>query len=126
MLTYAQRSGELVDAEGYLIGIGYSGDGVGLNNPAAQKLARTGPIPVGLYTIGKPLEPIDHLGPIAMPLTPAKGNVMFGRSGFFMHGDNQAMNHTASLGCIVMLKIARISVRDGEDHELEVVTELPD
>ena len=115
LLTYVQRTGRLIKPDGSLLAVGYSGDSIvggpqGLNNPDLQSTARVGPIPVGFYTIGPPHHPIDHLGPIAMPLVPSTGNQMFGRSAFFMHGDNQAMDHTASEGCIVLLKIARAYV----------------
>jgi hypothetical protein len=114
LLQYVQRTGRLLKPSGALLVVGYSGDDVaglrGLNNPDLQSTARVGPIPVGLYTIHAPLDPPDHLGPIAMALIPSSGNQMFGRSAFFMHGDNAQMDHTASEGCIVVLKIGRIWV----------------
>jgi hypothetical protein len=123
---YVQRTGNLYDTNKRLVGTGYSGDGPGLNNPLMQDVHRVGPIPVGRYLIGPSKDPIDHLGPIAMPLVPLAGNVLFGRSAFFMHGDNASVNHTASLGCIVMLKSVRILVRDSYVRELDVVAEEAD
>jgi hypothetical protein len=123
---YVQRSGHLYDTNKRLVGTGYSGDGPGLNNPLMQDVPRVGPIPVGRYIIGPPKDPIDHLGPIALPLVPIAGNVLFGRSGFFMHGDNASMDHTASLGCIVALKSVRILVRDSYVRELDVVAKEAD
>ncbi len=38
----------------------------------------------------------------AIPLTPAPANRMFGRSGFFVHGDSNAHPGEASQGCIIM------------------------
>jgi hypothetical protein len=98
---YKQTSGEL-DHSGTVVGTGYSGHGPGLNNPAMQQAHDVGPIPQGGYTIGPPRTPIDHLGPLALPLTHVSGNV-FGRSEFFIHGDNTAHDHSASDGCIISL-----------------------
>jgi hypothetical protein len=46
---------------------------------------------------------------------------MFGRSGFFIHGDNQAMNHTASEGCIILPHAARIAIASSGDRGLRVI-----
>src|ERR1039458_5150701 len=85
-MTYSQSTGQLCDAEGNLLVTGYSGHGVGVNNPATQNVHEVGPIPQGVYAIGEPLEPPDHLGPLAMPLTPNPANEMFARSEFFTPG----------------------------------------
>ena len=77
--TYAQDSGALYDPNGVLMMRGYSGNGAGLNNPAMDDRVGVGPIPVGDYTVGAPHAPIDHLGPLALPLYPAKTNNMKGR-----------------------------------------------
>src|SRR5271163_365720 len=98
MWTYHQKTGELFDPDGKLAATGYSGNGPDLNNPAAEVAIGHGPIPAGLYHIGAPHSPIDHLGRLAMPLIPEPTNHMYGRSGFFLHGDNEMMNHTASDG----------------------------
>lgn len=116
---YSQSTGEL-SRDGLHVGAGYSGIGAGLNNPAMQAEHDVGPIPTGGWIIGAPLDPPDHLGPIAMPLTPAAGNAAFGRSAFFMHGDNHAANHTASNGCIIMGPAIRRAVRDSGDRGLTV------
>lgn len=98
--TYSQQTGALC-VGGLYIGTGYSGRGDGLNNPAMQNVPLTGPLPVGFYTIGA-AETHPLLGPVVMALTPDETDVMFGRSEFFIHGDNQAENHTGSEGCIVL------------------------
>lgn len=124
MLTYCQSTGVLTNDEGggvHPMGIGYSGNGPGLNNGEMEADHDVGPIPVGRWRIGPPLDPIDHLGPLAMPLTPEEGTDTLGRSGFFMHGDNAAMNHTASHGCIIMGHTIREAVNNGSDRDLEVV-----
>lgn len=118
---YVQSTGELHEPSGKTLAKGYSGNTAGLNNPSAQARIGVGPIPVGEYTVGPPHVPVDHLGPVALPLWPAPANNMHGRSGFFMHGDNAAMNHTASHGCIIMPPIVRRAVNASADKRLHVV-----
>jgi hypothetical protein len=105
---YSQASGKMTGSDG-LSAQGYSGNGAGLNNPAAQCEHAVGPLPQGTYTIGAP-HADAVVGPIAMRLTPAPANEMFARGDFLIHGDNSAMNHTASEGCIIMPKIARLAI----------------
>ncbi len=121
MFAYAQDTGALFDPKGVLLVRGYSGNSTGLNNPAQDDRVGVGPIPVGDYTVGPPHTPLDHLGPLALPLYPNHANVMHGRSGFFMHGDNSKMNHTASDGCIIMPPQVRKTVNDSHDKLLRVV-----
>jgi hypothetical protein len=125
--TYTQDKGELRDASRtLLIGTGYSGNTWGINNHAAQFQIGVGPIPVGLYTIGAPHTPVDHLGPDALPLWPDPMNDMEGRSGFFIHGDNQHANHSASNGCIILGPAIRARLRDSPDKHLRVVATAAD
>ena len=119
-MTYSQSTGQLCDAEGNLLATGYSGHGDGVNNPAMQNVHNVGPIPQGVYTVGEPHEPADHLGPLAMPLTPDPANEMFGRSEFFIHGDNAKMSHSASDGCIILDHAARAAIFAGSDRQLTV------
>jgi hypothetical protein len=103
----------------------YSGFGEGKNNPAMQDVPDAGPIPCGLYSLGEPVEH-SHLGSYAIPLTPDPTNKMFGRSGFYWHGDliGQAPGH-ASHGCIISLRVYRQMAY--ESHELLMVrTGRPD
>jgi hypothetical protein len=117
---YEQSSGNL-SLNTIFIGIGYSGHGSGLNNPAAQNQPNIGPIPAGTYTIGAPHTPPDHLGPLALPLYPNPANTMFGRFGFFIHGDNQFGNNTASDGCIIMAHDIRQQIASSDDKTLTVI-----
>jgi hypothetical protein len=117
--VYAQSTGNLL-LNTIFVGTGYSGIGDGLNNGAAQDQANVGPLPRGTYAIGAAHAPPDHLGPLALPLYPDPGNAMFGRFGFFMHGDNQYGNHTASNGCIVMDHDIRQQVASSGDAVLVV------
>lgn len=106
MITFEIGSGQLL-ADGVFIGIGYAGNGSGLNNPLACDEHSVGPLPVGMYTIAAPQDKPLSTGMFSLPLLPAPTNVMYGRSGFFCHGDNAAMNHTASDGCIVAARQVR-------------------
>lgn len=142
-LSFEQTTGKLWHGALFL-GVGYSGHGPGLGNPAMEKVVGVGPIPRGLYRIGAPKSPPDHLGPLAMPLVPivlvgADGltdvqrrdlgaaiaaGFPYGRSAFFLHGDNALMNHTASDGCIVAGHLIRLTVdaaRAVGDDVLEVI-----
>lgn len=134
-LTYVQRTGRLRDETGIVLWTCYSGNGPDMNNPASQGLVGRGPLPCGTYRVGPPHEPVDHLGRLAMPLVPLDERKMEGRSGFFLHGDNSRMNHTASNGCIIAGPSARQAVANavhrgmvnpGQEVELLVVAEEAD
>ena len=101
--TTGRMTGEAFEA------LGYSGNGAGLNNPAMQDAHGVGPLPKGSYSI-QPARTAPKVGTIAMRLTPAPGNTMFNRGDFLIHGDNYAMNRTASEGCIVMPHGARVAI----------------
>lgn len=122
MLTYIQKSGHLLDAEGELVGVGYSGFGLAKNDPAAQHVPNVGPIPVGFYTMEEPIDSPSH-GPFAIPLTPDPSNEMFGRSAFLMHGDSIQHPGGASEGCIIQGPATRHKVWDSGDHRLQVIAE---
>lgn len=114
--TYKQSSGEMISAEGDRW-VGYSGTRQGRNNPSMQMVHDVGPIPVGAYTIGEAFDD-GHLGPCVMALMPADGNEMFGRSDFYIHGDNS--QHDASHGCIILGPTARREISDSVDRVLVV------
>jgi hypothetical protein len=120
--NYVQKTGA-VSHDGVHFTNGYSGNTDGFNNPAMQNVVGVGPVPCGTYRIGPPHQPIDHLGPEALPLVPGPENNMFGRSGFFIHGDNQAMNHTASNGCIILGPTFRKAIVESRDTTLVVVSD---
>lgn len=107
---YVQSTGELFRPDGSFCAAGYSGRGDGLNNPIFQTSVNEGPIPQGLYDLGKVDE---EKGPFTIRLSPHSGNTMYGRSGFLVHGDNKEVNHSASEGCIVMCLLARIELANG-------------
>lgn len=120
MLTFHQSSGKIDDANGVLIGVGYSGYGAGLNNHAMEAVRGVGPIPLGKWKI---VEWIDHhpkLGPCVARLAP-DGHDAHGRSAFDIHGDNSNLNHTGSDGCIVAGRLIREAMRASGETEINVV-----
>lgn len=121
MWTYNQSNGNL-SREGKLVGVGYSGHGEGVNNPAMQAVHEAGPIPEGRYTIGLPYDTAEH-GPHVMRLTPLKETETFGREGFLIHGDlvSAPGKRLASHGCIVLGRSVRVAITASGDRLLEVV-----
>jgi Protein of unknown function (DUF2778) len=120
MIFYSQGSGKCFDSAGVLDTEGYSGHGAGLNNGHAERVHDVGPIPLGRYSIAAPLDPPDHLGPLALPLTAQPGTETYGRGGFFIHGDNSDGNKSASHGCVILEHDARKWIVDHRETELEV------
>lgn len=92
---------------------GYSGRGVFRDDPGATKEVAKGPLPVGLYTCGRP-QAHPRLGPAAIRLEPSVTTPMHGRSGFFIHGDNKRGDYSASEGCIVVSREVRDLFRPGD------------
>jgi hypothetical protein len=117
--SYSQSSGAL-SHDAVFVGTGYSGKGPGLDNPDLQDIPDEGPIPEGTYTIG-PASTHPGKGPVVMALEPDPSNEMFGRSDFLIHGDNVAMNHTASDGCIILGLDIRNQI-DGTEDRVLIVT----
>jgi Protein of unknown function (DUF2778) len=122
MWQYSQSTGKLTDPQGSLAGVGYSGNGTGLNEPDYQSIKNHGPIPQGDYTIG-PAYSDSEKGPSVLPLTPNPTNEMFGRSGFLIHGDliGEVGKFLASDGCIILAHDIRQAISDSADRALEVV-----
>lgn len=118
-VKFVQKTGKFY-ADGVLIGLAYSGNGDGLNNPELDSLRDVGPIPVGKYIGNRIVCP--EKGPTVWTLVPDGGNDMKGRSGFMLHWDNRAHNFTASEGCIVPL-MADTFVRINQEFLLEVVAD---
>lgn len=108
-MTYEQSTGNFLDSAGNLIGVGYSGNGPEMNSPESQNVRDHGPLPQGWYTV-EPPHVDEQTGPVSMNLVPDPGNEMFGRSAFLIHGDNAALDHTASDGCIVMAHEYRVAI----------------
>jgi hypothetical protein len=113
---YSQATGKLINPAGSVVGIGYSGNGVGLNNPAEQTEEGVGPIPQGQWTVESFFDDPGGKGPLVAHVKPATGTETFGRSGFMIHGDNAEENHTASEGCIILPRILREMVMSSQDR----------
>lgn len=121
MWTYEQLTGKLINDSGEVIGIGYAGKGEGKNNPAMQSVKDVGPLPCGMYAIHPPTND-NHVGYYALPLVPFKEDEMFGRSAFFIHGDNPAHIGQSSDGCIIMARSVREEVWKSNDRILQVIS----
>ena len=123
--TFEITTGKLFNPSGALVGVGYSGGDCGKfpegkNNPAFCNVHDKGPLPEGLYTMGEPVEH-SQLGPFAIPLAPDPSNTMFGRSGFFMHGDTIENPGNASDGCIIQERAVRNNAKSWSDQQIQVV-----
>lgn len=119
MITYRQRDG-LQTQDGKLVGVGYSGHGAGLNDPDMEAVPDTGPIPRGRWRIVRWDDHHAGKGPCVAVLEPV-GHSAHGRAGFLVHGDNVAMDHSASQGCIVDSADIRHALRASGDMDLDVI-----
>lgn len=119
MITYVQRDGE-IGIDGATVGFGYSGHGVGLNNPAKEAMQNIGPIPRREWHVVRWDDHHGDKGPQVAVLAPV-GHDAHMRSAFLIHGDNADMNHTASHGCIIASRIIRDKLRASGQTQLTVV-----
>src|SRR5882724_6716578 len=119
-MTWVWRQSKgTISHSGIVHGHGYSGNGLGKNNPAAQDEHGVGPAPRGLWTIGEP-HVSPNTGAYTMDLTPAPGTDTEGRTALKIHGDS--INHPgeASHGCIILSRQMREAIWKCGDHQLEV------
>jgi hypothetical protein len=119
MWSYCSANGNL-SQNGRFVGKGYSGLGEGLNNPDLENVAGLGPLPRGRYTIEPFFNDPGGKGAVVAHLHPMQDTITFGRAGFMIHGDNAAMNHTASHGCIILAREIRKEMASSGDDVLEV------
>ena len=121
MIFYDVLSGKLT---GLVTGKGYSGHDTAtlptLNNPIFERVQGVGPIPQGLYKLSTWEDYHPKLGEVVVELVPEPTTNTYGRSGFFIHGDNQQMDYTASDGCIILSKNLREALRQSGETELTV------
>lgn len=120
MWQYTQKTGA-ISHDGEPVGVGYSGHGGGLDNPAMEAVEGVGPIPAGAWRIVEWFDNYENKGPCVARLAPI-GHSAHGRTGFLIHGDNSAENHTASDGCIIAGPAIRQAMRASGDTELFVVS----
>jgi len=119
MWTWSQSEGKLY-RDGNWVADGYAGHGDGVNNPDMQNVEMVGPLPQGRYTIGSLRKDGRHMGPFVMFLDPAPENEMYGRSAFYIHGDNGKGDNSASNGCIILPRAVRFLISESGDNQLEV------
>jgi hypothetical protein len=136
-MQYKQLTGQLFSKNKVLLGTGWSGNGVGKNNPKMQNVKNVGCLPQGWYKIGAPYDS-PHTGALTLPLEPYSDNEMFGRSNFKIHGSapnvdsNGFISGTTtpvSEGCIIMPHDVRVMINNltitedinNLDNELEVI-----
>lgn len=118
MIYYTQKDGEITEGP-LILGHGYSGNGIGLNNPDMEATPDVGPIPRGGWAIVTWHDTYEDKGPCVAELQPV-GHDAHGRTGFLIHGDNAAMDNSASHGCIIANHDIRQKLRDSGDLKLEV------
>ena len=121
MWTYKISTGQLFDPSMVQVGKGWAGRGSGQNNINMIKVHDTGPLPIGKYTIMKPMYSHLKLGPKVLNLMPFKENEMFGRSEFRIHGASKSDPANSSHGCIIMPPLVRVTVNDSTDNILNVI-----
>lgn len=114
--VYQQSTGKLTQ-DRKEIGTGYSGNGDGRNNPAKEQEKNIGPIPRGLYKIGKPKEWKGMQN--VFDLTP-EGHKAHGRTNFLIHGDSKQNPGNASEGCIILPPEVRKKIAESGCARLRV------
>lgn len=125
MFMYQQSSGAMTKT----FSLGYSGAGEGKNNPAFENHPDLGPLPKGDYLMEVIKDSngvwIDYEGKKApvIRLFSSPENVMFGRSGFLIHGDSISNPGTASKGCVIENHADRVAIAhavEAGDNRLRV------
>jgi RHS repeat-associated protein len=126
--VYSQSTGRLthVDPTGNVTNVatGYAGIGTGVNNPALQNVASTGPLPQGSYTVGPQKTNVTsdgHRLPASMRLIPDTSNQMFNRAGFLIHGPHANDQHNSSNGCPIFPRQVRDQIGNSNDTCFRVV-----
>jgi hypothetical protein len=117
--VYVQKTGILI-LNGKEVGTGYSGNGEAKNDPAKEMEKDVGPIPAGLWKIGKAR---DFKGmKNCFDLSP-DGHDAHKRTEFLIHGDSKNHPGTASEGCIILDAATRQKIADSGVTTLRVVPE---
>lgn len=92
-----------------VIAIGYAGAPACINDPHEDHIRQCGPLPKGRYLVAERFH--SRFASPAFELYPCVGTELHGRSGFWIHGDNRAGNRSASSGCIVLDRTARLEIK---------------
>jgi len=122
-LLYEQTSGNLyvIEINGTLrlAAQGYSGMAVdSRNNPLYENVRDQGPIPLGVYEIGKHA---PTRGPNTMSLTPEWQSSY--RTALLIHADNNT--NDASTGCVILDSKTREQISNLSGATLDVVRNVP-
>eukprot|EP01017_Pseudomicrothorax_dubius_P001677 TRINITY_DN0_c602_g1_i3.p2 TRINITY_DN0_c602_g1~~TRINITY_DN0_c602_g1_i3.p2 ORF type:complete len:143 (+),score=35.86 TRINITY_DN0_c602_g1_i3:44-472(+) len=112
--TYGNGKGQFYNGRTKKTSSAYSGDQAHYNKQQFQNLRAKGPLPVGKWQVIASYARHPHLGTYAHHLGPVAVAKQYGRSGFFIHGDNRRNNHTASQGCIIVDNESRMNVKKGD------------
>ena len=120
MWIYIQNSGDLIDPDGSKVATGYSGFGMGKNNPMMQYAKGIGPVCVGSYEIGPPYDS-ETVGPYALTLEPMINTNTKGRGDFRIHGDSKVNPGEASHGCLIFPRDIRERIWESGDRVLKVI-----
>lgn len=119
MIKYEIKTGNLW-LDDKLIGRGYSGHSLFLNDEQMTHMKSAGPIPKGLWHLADWEDHHKKLGNIVVHLVADLLTQTFGRSEFFIHGDNIKMDHTASDGCIILSESLRKMLKNSGQTLLTV------
>ncbi|MFZ2252630.1 MAG: hypothetical protein WAW13_00480 [Minisyncoccia bacterium] len=90
-----QSAGEL-SRDGKFVARGYSGAGIGKNNPGLEGRVATGPIPAGRWTIGGPPYNSKNVGPYALYTGmngASKNSCVVWHNRSVSHNDGEAILH---------------------------------
>lgn len=117
--VYSQKTGVLT-LDGKEYAKGYSGKAEGKNNPDKEKEKNVGPIPTGLWKIGKAreFEGMENCFDLA-----PDGHDAHKRTEFLIHGDSKENPGMASKGCIILDKVVRKKIAESGITKLKVVKE---
>jgi len=107
-LNYQITSGIMSQDDSTQVATGWSGNGLGKNQPEMTNVHNVGPLPVGTYSVGE-WSDHPHVGPNSARLTQTSGE-SFGRDGFFIHGPGTTDYGQESKGCIVIPHNDRLKV----------------
>lgn len=120
MWIWKSDKGELWK-DGKLVSKGYSGAPGFKNDPVVEGIRNKGPIPRGMWKLGKVIVKHPKLGGNVIPLTPV-GHKALGRSAFLIHADSIKAPGTASQGCIILPAPVRAVMAASQDRELLVTS----
>lgn len=107
------------------IGFGYAGASHGVNAPELEHEKNIGPLPRGSYYLVE--RPHPRFASPAFQLAPTYSTARklqeYGRGGFWVHGDNAAQNRSASSGCPIFGRAARLRIQYwvGRGHTILMV-----